>query len=94
MKTMIGLFTAASLALSVGLAHANVRLDQVPQLVKEGKIKPLEELNQTALKLHPGATITDTELDNHFNGYEYQVELRDANGMEWDVELMLLPMRC
>ncbi|MNC82512.1 Peptidase propeptide and YPEB domain protein [compost metagenome] len=39
------------------------------------------------LKLHPGATITDSDLDNHFNSYEYEVELRDANNVEWDVDV-------
>ncbi|VVP60577.1 PepSY domain-containing protein [Pseudomonas fluorescens] len=87
MKTMKALFVAAALTLTAGLAQADVRMDQVPQLVKDGKIKPLEELNKIALKMHPGMTITDTDLDNHFNGYEYQVELRDTNGIEWDVEL-------
>ena len=53
---------------------------------RDGKIKPLEELNQIVLKLHPGATITDSDLDNHFNGYEYEVELRDAKNVEWDVD--------
>ncbi|MOA58991.1 Peptidase propeptide and YPEB domain protein [compost metagenome] len=56
-------------------------------MVKDGKIKPLEELNKIVLKLHPGATITDSDLDNHFNGYEYEVELRDAQNVEWDVDL-------
>jgi uncharacterized membrane protein YkoI len=87
MKPMTALFTAAALIFTAGLAQADVRMDRIPQLVKDGKIKPLEELNQTALKLHPGTTITDTDLDNHFDGYEYQVELRDSNGIEWDVEL-------
>ncbi|WP_460141046.1 PepSY domain-containing protein [Pseudomonas sp. S2_E01] len=87
MKTLTALFTAATLSLTAGFAMADVRVDEIPQLVKEGKIKPLEELNQIVLKLHPGATITDTELDNHFNGYEYEVELRKANGEEWDVDL-------
>ncbi|KOY03401.1 PepSY domain-containing protein [Pseudomonas nunensis] len=86
MKTLTALFTAAALTLSAGMAQADVRVDQIPELVKSGKIKPLEELNQAALKLHPGATITDTDLDNHFNGYEYEVELRDAQGVEWDVD--------
>ncbi|MFJ2686326.1 PepSY domain-containing protein [Pseudomonas sp. NPDC087342] len=86
MKTLTALFTAAALTLSAGIAQADVRVDQIPELVKSGKIKPLEELNQAALKLHPGATITDTDLDNHFNGYEYEVELRDAQGIEWDVD--------
>ncbi len=87
MKTLTALFTAATLSLTAGFAMADVRVDEIPQLVKEGKIKPLEELNQIVLKLHPGATITDTELDNHFNGFEYEVELRDAKNVEWDVDL-------
>ncbi|AXI62992.1 MULTISPECIES: PepSY domain-containing protein [Pseudomonas] len=87
MKTLTALFTAAALTLTAGLAQADVRVDQIPELVKSGKIKPLEELNKIALALHPGATIVDTDLDNHFNGYEYEVELRTADGKEWDVDL-------
>ena len=87
MKTLTALFTAAALTLTAGLAQADVPVDQIPQLVKDGKIKPLEELNQIVLKLHPGATITDSDLDNHFNSYEYEVELRDAKNVEWDVDL-------
>ncbi|KAI2681361.1 PepSY domain-containing protein [Pseudomonas sp. TNT3] len=87
MKTLTAMFTAAALTLTAGLAQADVPVDQIPQLVKDGKIKPLEELNKVVLKLHPGATITDSDLDNHFNGYEYEVELRDAQGVEWDVDL-------
>ena len=87
MKTLTALFTAAALTLTAGLAQADVPVDQIPQLVKDKKIKPLEELNQIVLKLHPGATITDSDLDNHFNGYEYEVELRDAKNVEWDVDL-------
>ena len=87
MKTLTALFTAAALTLTAGLAQADVPVDQIPQLVKDGKIKPLEELNQIVLKLHSGATITDSDLDNHFNGFEYEVELKDAKGVEWDVDL-------
>jgi uncharacterized membrane protein YkoI len=87
MKTLTALFTAAALTLTAGLAQADVRVDQIPQLVKDGKIKPLEDLNKIALDLHPGATITKTELDNHFNGFEYEVELRDAKNVEWDVDI-------
>jgi uncharacterized membrane protein YkoI len=87
MKTLTALFAAAALTLTAGLAQADVPVDQIPQLVKDGKIKPLEELNQIVLKLHPGATITDSDLDNHFNNYEYEVELRDAKNVEWDVDL-------
>ncbi|MBT2296326.1 PepSY domain-containing protein [Pseudomonas fluorescens] len=86
MKTLTALFTAAALTLTAGLAQADVRVDQIPQLVKEGKIKSLESMNEEALKLHPGATITDTDLDNHFDGYEYEVELKTADGKEYDVD--------
>jgi uncharacterized membrane protein YkoI len=88
MKTLTALFTAAALTLTAGLAQADdVPVDQIPQLVKDKKIKPLDELNQTVLKLHPGATITDSDLDQHPSLYEYEVELKDAKGVEWDVDL-------
>ena len=91
MKTLTALFTAAALTLTAGLAQADVRIDQIPQLVKDGKIKSLESMNAEALKLHPGATITDTDLDNHFNGYEYEVELKTADGKEFDVDFDATP---
>jgi len=48
MKTLTALFTAATLMLTAGLAQAkDVPVDQIPQLVKEGKIKPLEELTRS-----------------------------------------------
>ena len=88
MKTLTALFTAAALTLTAGLAQAaDVPVDQIPQLVKDKKIMPLEELNQIVLKLHPGATITDSDLDQHPSLYEYEVELKDAKGVEWDVDL-------
>jgi uncharacterized membrane protein YkoI len=89
MKTLTALFTAAALTLTAGLAQADMSKSQIDQLVKDGKIKPLESLDEVVMKLHPGATITDRDVDNHFNkdDYEYEVELRDAQGQEWDVDL-------
>lgn len=87
MKTLTALFTAAALTLTAGLAQADVPVDQIPQLVKDKKIMSLEDLNKIVMKLHPGATITDSDLDDHFNNYEYEVELKDAKGVEWDVDL-------
>lgn len=86
MKTLLAVFAAVTLTLIIGLAQADVRIDQIPELIKSGKIKPLEEMNQAALKLHPGASISDTDLDDHFNGYGYEVQLRTAEGLEWDVD--------
>jgi uncharacterized membrane protein YkoI len=89
MKTLTALFTAAALSLTAGLAQAgdDVRPEQIPQLVKERKILPMERLKQEVEKLHPGATHGLPELDKRFNGYEYEVEVRYPDGREYDVEL-------
>ena len=36
---------------------------------------------------HPEATITDTDLEHEYGRYIYQVELRDAQGQEWDLDI-------
>ncbi|OLF52659.1 PepSY domain-containing protein [Pseudomonas chlororaphis] len=91
MKTLTALFAATALTLTAGLAQADVRPDLIPGLLKSGTIMDLEKLNQAALAVHPGTTaanITDTELEQTAaGGYVYQVELRDAKGVEWDVDL-------
>ncbi|TWC20600.1 MULTISPECIES: PepSY domain-containing protein [unclassified Pseudomonas] len=89
MKTLTALFTAAALTLTAGLTHADddVRPEHIPQLVKEGKILPMEQLKQEVEKLHPGATHGLPELDKRFNGYEYEVEVRYPDGREYEVEL-------
>ncbi|MBK5415860.1 PepSY domain-containing protein [Pseudomonas sp. TH31] len=91
MKTLTALFAAAALTVTAGLAQADVRPDLIPGLLKAGTIMDLEKLNQAALAQHPGTTaanITDTELDQTATGtYVYQVEIRDAKGVEWDVDL-------
>lgn len=91
MNTLTALFAAAALTLTAGLAQADVRPDQIPGLLKAGTIMDLEKLNQAALAQHPGSTaanITDTELElTAAGGYVYQVDIRDAKGVEWDVDL-------
>lgn len=64
----------------------DVLLHQIPQLIKE--IKPLEELSQIALKLHPGSTITETRLEHRLKGYIYEVEGRNPQNVEWDVDIL------
>ncbi|MEB0047871.1 MULTISPECIES: PepSY domain-containing protein [unclassified Pseudomonas] len=91
MKTLTALFTATALTLCAGLAQADVRPDLIPGLLQAGTIMDLEKLNQTALAQHSGTTaanITETELDKNAAGaYVYQVEIRDAKGVKWDVDL-------
>lgn len=88
MKTLTALFATAALALSANVAMAkDVRTDEVVKLVQTKQIQSLDELNQKALAKHPGATIKDTELEDIYGRYVYKVELRDAQNVEWDVDL-------
>lgn len=92
MKTLTTLFTAAALTLTAGFAMADVRPDLIPGLLKDGAIMDMQKLNEAALAQHPGATlanITDTELEHNTTtgAYTYEVEIRDAKNVEWDVAL-------
>jgi uncharacterized membrane protein YkoI len=91
MKTLTALFTAAALTFTAGLAQADVRPDLIPGLLKDGSIMDMQKLNQAALAEHPGSTaanITDTELEHSAAGaYVYQVELSDAKGVKWEVDV-------
>ena len=88
MKNAILLTSALFFGLSSAAVFADddVRLDEANQLIEQGTIKQFEELNEKALSVQPG-TITDTDLDKHYGRYVYQVEIKDAQGQEWDVDL-------
>tara|TARA_R110000787_G_scaffold286413_1_gene404709 strand:- start:6020 stop:6319 length:300 start_codon:yes stop_codon:yes gene_type:complete len=85
MKRIIAI--AALTGFSATLAFADVRVDEAAQLQQDGKIKPFSALNEIAMKEYPDAKITDTELEDSYGKYVYQVELRDAAGKEWDVDI-------
>ncbi|MFR0672161.1 PepSY domain-containing protein [Enterobacterales bacterium AW_CKDN230030176-1A_HGKHYDSX7] len=88
MKTLTALLTAATLALGANVALAkDVQPDEVVKLVNGKTIKSLDELKAAAIAKHPGSTATDSELENEYGRYIYKVELRDAQGVEWDVDL-------
>ncbi|MCF5725211.1 PepSY domain-containing protein [Pseudomonas syringae] len=56
-------------------------------------IVAFDQLEAAALALHPGSTLLDTDLDEAYGKYVYEVELEDAHGIEWDVELDALTGR-
>ncbi|MHC8363019.1 PepSY domain-containing protein [Pseudomonas sp. LS2P72] len=88
MKTLTALFTASIFGMTASLAHArDLGPDEALRLRDAGTIVSFEKLNATALTKHPGATITETELEEEYGKYIYQVELRDPQGIEWDLEL-------
>jgi len=88
MKTLTALFTASIIAMTTSVAHArDLGPDEALRLRDAGTIVSFEKLNATALAKHPGATVTETELEEEYGKYIYQVELRDPQGIEWDLEL-------
>lgn len=87
MKKLIAMSCVAVLALgSAAVMADDVRLDQAQALIKDGTIQSFEKLNEKALATRAG-TITDTELEQEYGRYIYKVEIRDAQGAEWDVDL-------
>ncbi|MCF6782744.1 PepSY domain-containing protein [Stutzerimonas stutzeri] len=88
MKNLTVLFTAAILALGANLAMArDLGPDEALKLRDAGTIQSFEKLNEAALAKHPGATIEETELEEEYGRYIYQLELRDNKGVQWDLEL-------
>ncbi|MGY1448791.1 PepSY domain-containing protein [Pseudomonas chlororaphis] len=88
MKTLAALFTATLIGMTASLADArDLGPDAALRLRDAGTIVSFEKLNATALAKHPGATITETELEEEYGKYIYQIEMRDPQGVEWDLEL-------
>jgi uncharacterized membrane protein YkoI len=88
MKTLTALFTASIISLTASIAHArDLGPDEALRLRDAGTIVSFEKLNAVALAKHPGSTVTETELEEEYGKYIYQVELRDPQGIEWDLEL-------
>lgn len=88
MKTLTAIIAASIIALTTGLAQArDLGPDEALRLRDAGTIQSFEKLNAAALAKHPGGIVHETELEQEYGKYIYQVELRDAQGVEWDVEL-------
>ena len=88
MKTLTTLFTASLVALTASLAQSrDLGPDEALRLRDAGTIMSFEKLNAIALAKHPGSTVTETELEQEYGKYVYQIDLRDPQGLEWDLEL-------
>ncbi|MCK6189292.1 MULTISPECIES: PepSY domain-containing protein [unclassified Pseudomonas] len=86
MKRLTALVAAAIIAFTATQAGA-VDPDKPRVVPATVTIVAFDELEATALALHPGSTLLDTDLDEDYGKYVYEVEVRDNNGIEWDVEL-------
>lgn len=87
MKKLTALFAVAALATTAGIAQArDLGPDEALKLRDAGTIQSFEKLNAAAIAKHPGGTINETELEEEYGRYIYQVELSDAQGVQWDLE--------
>lgn len=88
MKTLTALSICAIIGFTASIANArDLGPDEALRLRDAGTIVSFEKLNATALAKHPGSTITETELEEEYGKYIYQVEMRDPQGINWDLEL-------
>lgn len=88
MKTLTALFAAAALATTATLVQArDLGPDEALKLRDAGTIQSFEKLNAAALAQHAGGTIEGTELEEEYGRYIYQIDVRDAQGQQWDLEL-------
>jgi uncharacterized membrane protein YkoI len=88
MKALTALFAAAALSVAAGIAQArDLGPDEALQLRDAGTVQSFEKLNAAALAQHPGGKIEETELEEEYGRYIYQLEVRDAQGVQWDIEL-------
>ncbi|KWV72326.1 PepSY domain-containing protein [Pseudomonas paracarnis] len=81
---------AAAIILVTATPAAAVDPDKTLIVPATVTIVAFDQLDATALALHPGSTLLDTDLDEEYGKYVYEVELRDTDGIEWDVELNAL----
>ncbi|CRL99993.1 MULTISPECIES: PepSY domain-containing protein [Pseudomonas] len=86
MKRLTGLVAAGIIAFTAIQAQA-VDPDKPLKVPATVTIIAFDQLEATALALHPGSTLLDTDLDEEYGKYLYQVELEDTDGIEWEVEL-------
>ncbi|AYC33135.1 peptidase [Pseudomonas cavernae] len=88
MKKLTSLFAFAVLAASAGMVQArDLGPDEALRLRDAGTIQSFEKLNAAAIARHPGATVKESELEEEYGRYIYQVELRDPQSAQWDLEL-------
>ncbi|QEY58202.1 peptidase [Pseudomonas sp. C27(2019)] len=88
MKTLTALCVSTALIMGAGIAQAqDVSPARIVELSTTGAILPFEKLDAAALAQHPDAVILDTDLEESYGRFIYQVDVRDAKGQKWEVEL-------
>ena len=83
----VAALTAAIGGLSLTAVASDLRPADLVKMANDGTIKPFDHLDKVATDLHPGSTITDADIDLEAGRVVYELDLRDAKGVKWEVEL-------
>ncbi|WP_245752960.1 PepSY domain-containing protein [Methylophaga sulfidovorans] len=90
MKRTLSIFryilVSVSALLAVSLVQADESASVARQLLKEGKIMPLQEILTKAKAIKPGQVI-ETDLEKDDGRYIYELEILDEQGQVWELEL-------
>jgi uncharacterized membrane protein YkoI len=83
--------TAAALAAAIALAGTAAAQDaedlaEMQTMSKAAGLIPPEQAVAKALAAKPG-TIVDADVDRKFKKYYYEIEIVDAQGVEWQVDI-------
>jgi uncharacterized membrane protein YkoI len=85
---LCGAAAVIGLLLSAATNAKDLSADEVAALVKQGKLLSKEKLDAAAQAAHPGGSIKQgAEVEQHQRGYIYEVEVTDAKGAEWDLDI-------
>ncbi|WP_240032039.1 PepSY domain-containing protein [Pseudomethylobacillus aquaticus] len=81
---LAGLLATASL----GLAHADDDPAKMQRIIEAAGLISVEQATEKALVAKPG-TVIEVELEDRKwpKGWDYEFEIVDAAGVEWDVDI-------
>jgi uncharacterized membrane protein YkoI len=86
-KSFSKLFAALAISMAIGapaLADDDEARDRA--IAKAANLITPEQASEKALAAKPG-TVTDIDLDRKWKNYYYEVEIVDANAIEWEVDI-------
>lgn len=88
MNKLTVLLPVIALSLTAGLAQArDIGPDEALRLRDAGTIQSFENLNKSAIDRHPGTRVIETDLEEEYGRYIYKVDLRDSQGIKWEVDI-------
>ena len=77
---------ATTFGLAAGPALADIDFAEAERLRADGAVLPTAKIAELAVAVRAG-TVADLELERVLGRYVYEVEVRDADGQEWNLDI-------